>query len=169
MKRKQLTLFLNELDSKSIESIRRRFNPIQFELIKSHITLCREDEIENLSHIQRNLENLEMQKFEMQTNGLKRFSDEKGVLISVIDKKQQFQELRELVLRNENSNPRKHNAHITLMHPRNSTCDDMKFKEIQKSELPKKLRISKISLIEQEIGKEWKILKEYELKNKNES
>jgi len=55
------------------------------------------------------------------------------------------------------------------MQSRNSACDDMKFKEIQKFEFPKKLSIIKISLIEQEIGEEWKTLKEYELKNKNES
>ena len=39
MKRKQLTLFLDEDKAQSIESIRQRFNPKQYKLIKSHITL----------------------------------------------------------------------------------------------------------------------------------
>ncbi|MDT0559552.1 2'-5' RNA ligase family protein [Ichthyenterobacterium sp. W332] len=169
MKRKQLTLFLDEKESKIIETVRKKYNPRQYELIKSHITLCREDEIEDIRHIKRNLENLDVYKFVLLTNGLIRFSGGKGLLISIIDKEQKFQKLRELVLQNEVSNPREHIAHITIMHPRNSICDDTKFKEIQNFELPKKLGISKISLIEQEIGKEWKTLKAYELKYKNES
>ena len=168
MKRKQLTIFLEEKESEIIETIRKKYNPRQYELIKSHITLCREDEIEDLKRIQSNLENLDVEKFELPTNGLRRFSEGKGVLISIIDEEQKIRKVRELVLQNEELKPRKHISHITLMHPRNSICDDTKFKEIQNFELPKKLSISKISLIEQEIGKKWITLKEYELKNKIE-
>ena len=160
---------MDEIESMAIETIRRKFNPIQFKLIKSHITLCREDEIEDLSRIQNNLENIDMHDFELQTKGLKRFSEERGVLISVTDEERKLLKLRELVLQNESSVPREYKAHITLMHPRNSTCDDEVFKEIQKIELPQKLSVETISLIEQEIGKEWKTLKEYKLKKKNDS
>ena len=67
MKRKQLTLFLEEKECKIIETIRKKYNPRQYELIKSHITLCREDEIEDIKHIKRNLENLDVHKFELTT------------------------------------------------------------------------------------------------------
>jgi len=167
MKRKQLTIFLDEIEAIPIESIRSTFNPRQYELIKSHITLCREDEIEELDVIKNNLQNIEVYEFELQTNGLKRFSEGKGLLISIKDEDRKFQKLRELVLKNGNSIPREHKAHITLMHPRNSTCNDAKFEEIKKFELPKKLSIKRISLIEQEIGEKWRTLKEFELKNKN--
>lgn len=169
MKRRQLTIFLDQTESIPIESIRRKFNPRQYELIKSHITLCREDEIEDLVRIHNKLENIEMDEFELRTNGLKRFSEEKGVLITVIDKKGKFRKLRELILKNGDSLPREHESHITLMHPRNSTCDDDTFKQIQKIELPKSLSIKKISLIEQELGEKWTTLREYGLKRKNES
>jgi hypothetical protein len=33
--------------------------------------------------------------------------------------------------------------------------------------LPKRLSIKKVTLIEQEIGKEWNVLKEYKLENKS--
>ena len=46
--RRQLTLFVKKEDAETIEQIRQAFNPRQFELIKSHVTLCREDEIQNL-------------------------------------------------------------------------------------------------------------------------
>jgi len=49
MKRKQITIFLDETEAIPIEAIRKRFNPRQYKLIKSHITLCREDEIEDLA------------------------------------------------------------------------------------------------------------------------
>ena len=48
IKRRQLTLFLSESCSSEIEKCRERFNLEQFKLIKAHITLCREDEIEQL-------------------------------------------------------------------------------------------------------------------------
>lgn len=169
MKRKQLTLFLDEIESIPIESIRKKFNPKQYELIKSHITLCREDEIEDLKRVQYNLENMEMNEFELSTNGVKRFYENKGVLIAVKDEKKIFRKLRELILQNKNSIPREHKPHITLMHPRNSTCTDKIFGEIQKYDLPKKIRIKKISLIEQELGSKWSTIKEYKLKNRNGS
>ena len=49
--RRQLTLFVGEKDAITIEQIRQKFNPLQFKLIKSHVTLCREDEIENLEQV----------------------------------------------------------------------------------------------------------------------
>ncbi len=163
MKRRQLTLFLDEIESETIESIRQRFNPVQYGLIKSHITLCREDEIEDWDPIQNNLENLQVEKFDLQTGELIQFYDGKGVYLSIKDKAQRFRNLREAVLQNGEQRPREHEAHVTLMHPRNSTCDEAKFKEILKVDIPKKLSITKISLIEQEIGKRWKTLEEYEL------
>ena len=168
MKRKQLTLFLEETEATPIEAIRQQFNPIQYALIKSHITLCREDELEAWSRIQYQLQHMEKFEFELQTNGLKRFSEGKGLLIAVKDKEKKFHDLRAFLLKNGNLTPRAHKAHITLMHPRNSTCTDEKFVAIQKIGLPDRLSIKKISLIEQEIGKEWRILKEYNLKKKGE-
>ncbi len=162
-RRKQLTIFLEDKDANSIEAIRSRFNPKQYELIKSHITLCREDEIDNLEAVIHNLENTESRKFELYLGDLKRFSEGKGVMIPIQDRDQLFQELRSTILRNVIDIPRKHQPHITLMHPRNSTCTDNLFEDIKKIALPKKIMVSKINLIEQEIGKKWRVLKVYEL------
>ncbi|NMR33228.1 hypothetical protein HIO71_03290 [Chryseobacterium aquaticum] len=46
--RRQLTLFLDDHYSTEIETIRRKYNPVQYKSIKSHVTLCREDELENM-------------------------------------------------------------------------------------------------------------------------
>ena len=57
-KRLQLTLFIDEDKSEMIEKIRKEFNPLQFELIKSHVTLCREDELDPIEQVIQNLEKL---------------------------------------------------------------------------------------------------------------
>lgn len=60
--------------------------------------------------------------------------------------------------------PRAQEPHITLMHPRNSTCTDAIFDEVVKMDLPSKFTFNKISLIEQENGGPWRILDEYDLR-----
>ena len=161
--RQQLTLFLKGNESESIEFIRQKFNPVQFGLIKAHITLCREDEITNIEAVQGNLRKLTMETFALETGKASRFSKGKGVYITMLDREGLFRRLRKEVLHDINSQPREHEAHITLMHPRNSTCTDETFEEITNIQLPPRLSITKISLIEQEIGKEWRILEEYHL------
>ena len=78
MTRKQLTLFLDQGEAQTIEYIRRKYNPAQYHLIKSHITLCREDEIENIEQIIYNLEHLNAKAFELSTGPIIRFSKGKG-------------------------------------------------------------------------------------------
>jgi len=51
------------------------------------------------------------------------------------------------------------------MHPRNSTCTDQIFDTIKQISLPQRLLFTKISLIEQKIGKKWHILSEFEFAN----
>lgn len=57
-KRIQLTLFIDEDESAPIEKIRKEFNPGQYALIKSHVILCREDELEQIENVLLNLERL---------------------------------------------------------------------------------------------------------------
>ena len=53
--RRQLTLFVDPKDAINIEQVRNEFNPRQFEIIKAHVTLCREDEIQDLERVMTNL------------------------------------------------------------------------------------------------------------------
>ncbi len=165
MKRQQLTLFLDPSASNAIEAVRRQYNPEQYALISSHLTLCREDEIEEIDQVIQNCVNLNLGSFHLPLGELVRFSDGKGLYIEVIDQYKGFQELRKAVLRDVVKEPRIHDPHITVMHPRNSTCTDVIHNEILKYELPKRIMINKISLIEQELGKQWYVLDSYSLKN----
>lgn len=163
-KRQQLTLFVRRNESELIEKVREKYNPEQFRLIAAHVTLCREDEIENIERVIQNLEKLKENVISIDFGGIVRFSEGKGVLLpAFID--DSFQKLRKKVLEGVIQNPRFHQPHITLMHPRNSTCTDTIFEELRAMKFPSKLSFNKICLIEQEIGKKWEILQEFPLKN----
>ena len=59
--RRQLTLFLNEPKG-NIEKIRSEFNPVQFDLIPAHVTLCREDEIEPIQETIERIKSISLEK-----------------------------------------------------------------------------------------------------------
>jgi len=169
-KRIQLTLFVNEAQSLSIEEIRKKYNPVQYELIKSHVTLCRENEIENIDKTIQILEwlNTTSIEIEIEFGNVVRFAGNKGVLIPAAENNESFYQLRRKILYNKNEeiiyNPE---PHITIMHPRNSTCTDEIFEQIKRINFPKKLLFDKISLIEKQNESKWEIIHEVKFNNNN--
>ncbi len=160
-KRRQLTLFVSASEAKGIEQIRKTCNPIQHNLIAAHITLCREDEIENWEIIEQNLITLTQLPIIIQLDKVERFAAGKGVFIPAKGHQVAFDKLRKAVLKGVIEQPRKHHAHLTLMHPRNSTCTDAIFDKIKAISLPNSLVFDRITLIEQENGGAWQKLKTY--------
>jgi 2'-5' RNA ligase len=162
-KRIQLTLFIDEAQSAIIEKIRRQFNPVQYGLIKAHVTLCREDELEQTDKVMLNLDLLNCSSINITFGKPVQFSDGKGLLLPAIGNNETFQQLRAAVLQGAIKNPRQHQPHITLLHPRTTSCTGAIFKHIAQEEFPSKINFKKISLIEQEIENKWQVLKELEL------
>jgi len=160
-KRRQLTLFVSASEAKGIEQIRKTYNPIQHNLIAAHITLCREDEIENWEIIEQNLITLTQLPIIIQLDKVERFAAGKGVFIPAKKQQVAFDKLRKAILKGVIEQPRKHHAHLTLMHPRNSTCTDPIFNKIKAVGLPKRIVFDTITLIEQENGGVWQKLKTY--------
>ncbi|MCB0517711.1 MAG: 2'-5' RNA ligase family protein [Lewinellaceae bacterium] len=146
-----------------MERIRQAFNPAQFALIKSHVTLCREDELEDLERVIRNLKNLKHDCITIEFGDPIRFSEGKGVLLPAMGGLADFQKLRKKILHGLVENPRKPEPHITLLHPRNATCTDEIFSQIQQTDFPRRIEFCKISLIEQEVGEAWQVLEEFGL------
>lgn len=159
--RRQLTLFVDEKYSGEMENVRKKYNPVQFGLIKAHVTLCREDELENISPVMTRLKLLKSRLVTLHFGKAERFAGGKGVLLPVLNDQAEYHNLRKEVL--ENSGIRFPEPHITLMHPGNSTCTNEIFSEIQKLEFPPSIIFSKISVIEQTNGERWKITDEFEL------
>jgi len=157
--RKQLTLFF---ENDIIEEIRAKFNPLQHHLIPCHVTLCREDEIGDLANIMAKIKAINIKKpFQIKFNKVKRFDSGKGVLIPASSVNKDFHKLRSCIL----NVPRTYLPHITLMHPRNSTCTDVIFEEIKSYALPKLITFNKISLIEQRNGEKWELLENFLLQD----
>ncbi len=166
-KRIQLTLFVDEENSIVMEKIRREFNPAQYDFIKSHVTLCREDELDKIDEVMRNLIGLNHDPITIEFGNMVRFSEGKGLMIPAFGDNEPFQKLRRYILKEIIEHPRKQEPHITLMHPRNSICTDTIFEQVKAHKLPHKIEFNKISLIEQEMDKQWHILEEFELKTIN--
>ena len=159
--RKQLTLFIGT-EAKVIEQIRAEFNPVQFQLIPAHVTLCRENEIEPLEKLISNLRSIKWSRaLKIEFDQIERFANGKGVLMPAKSHNPEFDKLRELVLKGLNSLPGKHQAHITLMHPRNSTCTDGIFEQLKQFKLPTELYFDKISLIEQTGVNKWSVIAQF--------
>jgi peptidoglycan/xylan/chitin deacetylase (PgdA/CDA1 family) len=163
LRRIQLTLFIDEDYSAEIETIRKKFNPLQYVLIPSHVTLCRENDLEQIERVIQNLERHSYARVSIEFGNPIRFSEGKGILIPANGNNEQFYNLRTRVLENIIINPRNHDPHITLMHPRNSTCTDDIFNQVERMSLPKKIEFTKVSLIEQEGQLKWNILREFQL------
>ncbi len=160
-RRRQLTLFVSEPNG-VIEKIRADYNPLQFLLIPAHITLCREDEIEPLDQVIRNLRSICLSEpLRIEFGLAERFGDGKGVLLPGMPENPGFVELRKTVLNGIIAHPRGHVPHITLMHPRNSTCTAELFERIKGFDLPSALCFDTISLIEQNAGGPWRVLEEF--------
>jgi 2'-5' RNA ligase len=162
-KRIQLTLFVPNEDAIVIEKIRGQFNPVQQQLIKAHITLCREDELIAVETVLKNIQSLAIKTITLGFGTPIRFDDGKGILLPATEGLDNFHTLRIQVLQGIIEQPRVQAPHITLLHPRNATCTDAIFEQILETEFPSKIKFSNISLIEQIDGKEWNVLKEFNL------
>ncbi len=91
--RTQLTMFLDHYYSAEIECVRKKYDPVQYKLIISHVTLCREDEIEDLTRIKLNLSLLDLVYLTINFDQLIRFADQKGVMMVSEFNNQKFHHL----------------------------------------------------------------------------
>lgn len=163
MIRRQLTLFVDQKDAVEIESVRKRFNPAQQDLIDCHVTLCREDEIGEMNAVLHNLIHLTTPAISIRFGEVTRFDNGKGVMLSALGENEAYHRLRAKVLAGVAAAIRRPEPHITLLHPRNSTCTDEIFAVIQKEIFPTMLIFREICLIEQFNGGKWHIRQKFYL------
>ena len=155
--RRQATLFLYD---ESLDALRRQWNPLQAALIDCHVTLLREDEVEDWDEIKNRL--LTMPRaFEMEFG--KPIREENLVYLPCVEGTESFQSLRATLLQSGSHEPRLHKPHVTLIHPRNGLCTDAIFEAIFQSVEKKRVLIGEVCLIEQVDGGPWSILGRYAL------
>jgi 2'-5' RNA ligase len=160
--RRQLSLNVPEQAAVTLEAVRARLDPIQYRLIPSHVTLCREKEISALTgvDISSALRGASLGPITLAFGRAETF-DEHGVRLPCIAGEDVFARLRERLL-----GPAlvfKEAPHITLAHPRNERSGSHDFNAAL--DLPAEIEITFpiVSLIEQTNGEEWRVLGRYRL------
>jgi 2'-5' RNA ligase len=158
--RKQLSMYVPESVAKIIEIVRKTVDPIQSALIPAHITLCREDELEDNSKLHDRLSSISFKPLTLRFGRPEIFLDH-GLLLNCIEVADEFCLLREYLL--DSKSIRNQTPHITLAHPRNPKSYGNSLGAT--AALPDIITInfSTIYLIEQEASEPWRIFARYEL------
>ena len=155
--RRQATLFLSEVTA--IEEMRCRFNPAQAKLIGAHVTLCREDEVFNWQALHDRLFLCEPIHVTLEFGPP--VKDGNLVILPTIGRTDDFDELRYRLLSANGTPPRKHNPHVTIIHPRNGICSDSIFQEIAAKIPGLSVTFTCVSLIEQHNGGTWRPVSQF--------
>lgn len=113
--------------------------------------------------ILRNLRQLKHPPIALGFGSAIRFAEDNGVLLPAIEGTEDFMRLRCQILQGITDTPRRQQAHITLLHPRNATCTDTLFAQVQQAVLPTQIHFDTISLIEQMDGGPWQLLEQFAL------
>jgi hypothetical protein len=151
--RRQATLYLPLPWSTSIESLRSRFNRAQFELIRAHATLCREDEVSDWGEVASRVKGLGAIEVSLEFGMPVREGN--LVYLPTVGSTQSFDQLRHTLLSTDESSPRKHSPHLTLIHPRNGVCSTSVFDELTSQCKPFLAVFRCVTLIEQINGGRW--------------
>ena len=160
--RTQLTLFVPPHQAQLIESVREVLDPVQSRLIAAHVTFAREDEVGAMGceALERRLEDLASVDLTLIFGEPQSFNGH-GVLLPCIAGEQDFQALRARVLgihRNAG-----HRPHITLAHPRNPRASGNSSNNLAGMAHRTVVSFQKISIIMQESGAPWRVLREFSL------
>jgi 2'-5' RNA ligase len=144
------------------EELRRALDPIQSLLIPAHVTLCREDELNQISdsELRVRLSRVHLKSITLRFGRPEAF-DGHGILLTCIGGASDFRSLREHVL--GSITIREQRPHITLAHPRNPKSPGNSL--ARALSLPEVISITfpAIRLIEQHGVQPWKVLQQFKL------
>jgi 2'-5' RNA ligase len=158
----QLTLFATGSAAERIEEIRRLLDPVQFNLIAAHVTLCREDELEGLNTavLRQRLSASKIGPLTLTFGAPESFSTH-GILLPCAAGEENFRALRQLVL--GSAAARFQVPHITLAHPRNPKSAGNSLAAASSLERVGAIRFESICLIQQYGASPWRIVERFEL------
>jgi len=157
--RKQLTLFVPPDAAQGIEAVRELVDPVQHARIAAHVTLCREDELDDLTSIRARLLELPFGPLELRFGRAEVFSDH-GLWLRCIGGEDRFRELRRYVLASRDV--RDQQPHITLAHPRNPKAPANALSNTATLPDPITITFPAVHLIEQEGSHPWRVLERYD-------
>lgn len=151
--RRQATLYLPPPHAVAIDRLRSAYNPAQHALIRAHVTLCREDEVEDWDDVASRLRACPSITVPLAFGAPVRDGD--LVYLPAIGSTSSFDQLRATLLSRPGTVVRKHDPHITLIHPRNGSCSDEVFAALVGSCAPFTVTFREVTLITQLDGGVW--------------
>lgn len=157
--RRQLTLFVTEPWRSRLDALRQVLDPLQASLIPAHVTLCREDEIEQLdkASIAGRARSWPYGPLSVTFGRPQRFGGH-GALLPCEQGSDQFQRLRQWLLQDQGA--REHGAHLTLAHPRNPESAGNNNAALDTCPPVLQLQFASVAVIEQHGSSPWKVIGE---------
>jgi 2'-5' RNA ligase len=160
--RLQLSLFVPPPKAVILESIRRWLDPHQYSLIPVHVTLCREDELDEatLARLEERLRSI--REPITLAFGLPVAFSGHGVLLPCLAGEEQYHALRERIL--TPGSIRRARPHITLAHPRNPKAPNNSGPaSIEGIDQALLITFPTVSLIRQQRAAAWQVLETFSL------
>jgi 2'-5' RNA ligase len=157
-------MYVPENAAKAIEEVRKTVDPIQSRLIPAHITLCREDELDDLSKLHDRLSSIPFKPLTLRFGRPEIFSGH-GLLLNCIEGADEFRLLREYLL--DLKNIRDQTPHITLAHPRNPKSANNLVSAAAVLHDVITINFPAIYLIEQTASEPWRILARHNLQSES--
>lgn len=158
--RRQLSMFVPAGQAAAIEAVRALVDPVQHRLIPAHVTLCREDELQELAAIEMRLQGIRHHPVELEFGTPEVFSGH-GLLLRCVAGEPGFRALRQHLL--ASSDIRDQRPHITLAHPRNPKSEGNSLENALRLPPHLVLVLPSIELIEQRDAGTWQVLKRFKL------
>lgn len=157
--RRQLTLFVQEPARSRLDALRSTLDPIQASLVAAHVTLCREDEIEQLdpAAVFSRVQSWTEGPLRLVFGGPRLFNGH-GVLLPCDQGSSGFHRLRQWLL--QSRGVRQHAAHLTLAHPRNLKAVGNTPAALAGCPHVLDLLFPVVALIEQHGSAPWRVLQE---------
>lgn len=152
--RRQLTLFVPHDAAAVIEAVRQRVDPVQYGLIGAHVTLCREDEIADLTVpvLRNRLARAARPPLTLIFGPPTPFANH-GMLLPCVVGADAFHDLRVAVLDRPAIRPS--DAHLTVAHPRNPRAADNVAATYAALPTPMTITFAAVALIEQRDAEPW--------------
>jgi hypothetical protein len=152
--RTQLSLFVGGDEAGPLEAARRVLDPVQYGLIRAHVTLCREDEVTSLTdaELEERVARARVGPLVLAFGRPEPFY-EHGILLTCSRGEADFHALRRLIL--GPGRVRQHAPHITLAHPRNPKAAGNDLSVALALPLPIVVAFSSLHLIRQRGGEPW--------------
>ena len=145
----------------AIEAVRALVDPVQHRLIPAHVTLCREEDLDEVDTVRARLEALRFAPVVLRFGAAVAFSSH-GWLLPCLDGEDAFAALRARVIGTERA-LRVQVPHLTLAHPRNAKAIGNTPTNATQLPAPLALGFATIALIEQDDATTpWRVVARYD-------